>query len=330
MMRSVLFTLVLLMISALAFGQAVVTPSGVATSNGIAIPVAPVSPPLLVTPIVHLSNAPTEPSPSGISALAAPQSPTAPSSRAEIEYGQPTAIYLTQPSPVEPASVAPSSAPAATPPQVDLGVNSSAAIAVSDGQNGRSLGEIARQMRQNMQNANAKLYTNSDVEQLPTAGGITGTTASVPPQQFPPNGEYPVGNNGVIEQNGQPMGQAIATPGNSAANNGGTATEQPLPAQPPANQQPMNQAPTSAPPNNTQPEQQPAPQKPSAGTIPPPQTSQAEVPANPADQNAAAAPSNAPANQPTHGSLPKSASLLPLIALVGAGATIAGLMARKS
>lgn len=330
MKRSALFTIALLLISGLAFGQATITPSGQATTSGAAVPAAPiVSPPLLVTPSVHLSNAPTQPSITGASALTQPQVPTTPSSRADIEYGQPAAVIVPETAQAMEATTSTVAGSAPAQPAFTMGVNSSAATP-SDGLHGQSLGEIARQLRGNMQNANAKMYTNADVQNLPAAGGITGAaTASASTQ---PNGTYPVGNNGVIMQNGQPLagGQAVATQQNPGANSTGVAqpaTEQNQPAT--SNQQTQPGTMNALPP---QPEQQTAPpQKPSATVPPPQQMAQAETPRNPADQNASASSAHnerQPANNPQQ-TLPRSASLLPLIALVGAGATVAGLLARK-
>ena len=316
MKRSALFTLALLMTAALAFGQAAVTPSGQATTAGVAIPIAPVSPPLLVTPIVHLSTASTLPG-SNNGAVAASEPPTAPGIRAEIQYGQPV-MYVTAPQ-TAPAESANASSPGTSNNQAafDMGVTSNGGAVVADnGLNGQSLGEVARQLRQNMQNANAKVYTNSDVNAMPNAGGITGMASNASPQQPPSDGAYPVGDNGVIRQNGQ----AVASPQNP---NGNATPQQPATEQPArTNEQTQPRSPF-APPMNAQP-----PQKPSAGTPPPQQMSQARVPANPADQNAASAQDSSQ-QENSKKTLPKSASLLPLIALVGAGATVAGLMARK-
>ena len=93
----------------------------------------------------------------------------------------------------------------------------------------------------------------------------------------------------------------------------GQATEETQPANPPAVQQ------------NSQPQQTSPFSKPSAApSTPPRQMSQATTPPNPADQNAAA---NEPAG--TQRTLPKTGSLLPIIAIVGLGATAAGLLSRK-
>ena len=54
--------------------------------------------------------------------------------------------------------------------------------------------------------------------------------------------------------------------------------------------------------------------------------SQAQTPANPADQNGQA---NA-GNEQNQGTLPKSASNLPLMALIGLTATIGGMIVRKA
>src|SRR5690349_12688354 len=59
MKRWILFTITLTLISTLALAQAVVTPSGQATTQGAAVPVAPASPPLVTTPLIHIQDVPT-------------------------------------------------------------------------------------------------------------------------------------------------------------------------------------------------------------------------------------------------------------------------------
>ena len=59
MKRCFLLMVTLILVSTLAAAQAVVTPSGQATQQGAAVPAAPVSPPLVTTPLMHLGNAPT-------------------------------------------------------------------------------------------------------------------------------------------------------------------------------------------------------------------------------------------------------------------------------
>jgi hypothetical protein len=176
--------------------------------------------------------------------------------------------------------------------RIDTGVHSSDAIAFSDGLNGRSLGEIARENRQRMQNANARTFTNADVAKAANSGGMAGAATSAA------NASYP-GDNGVINSNG------VAVDNSSQA---GVAAPQPGATPGQANVPPATE------------------QKPSAAGSVPPQSAQAQTPANPADQNAAA---NNAANQSEQRTLPKSGSFLPLVAVVGIAATAAGLLSRK-
>jgi len=285
MKRCVLFIVTLTLISTLAVAQAVVTPSGQATTGGVAVPVAPiVSPPLVTTPLMHLGNAATIPPNSNPNA----EPPSAIPIRPEIDLG-PETIYIGQPNAAANNMNTTTASPAIGHQYVDLGVNSNASAAVSDGTNGRSLGDIARENRQHMQGANARTFTNADVERMAGAGGVSGIATN------PANNGYPT-DNGIINSNG-----AVATQTTP------TATEQNAPqATPPATEQN---------------------QKPSAAT-PPPQMAQAQTPANPADQNAQ---SNAPAAQDNNQrTLPKSASPLPLLALLGFTATLVGLFIRRA
>ncbi len=293
MKRWVLFTLTFTLVSTVAAAQAVVTPYGQATTGGIAVPVAPyVSPPLVTTPLMHLSNAATLP-PTNTAAVSLtsppPEPPSAVPIRPEIDLG-PETVYVGPPWRGTDNSAANTAASPVTfmgRHYVDLGVNSGGAMAFNDGTSGRSLGEIARENRQRMQGVNARTFTNSDVEHMAGAGGVSGIATN--PSN---NAGYPA-DNGVINSSG-----AIAAPTNPPAQNAPQAT-------PPATEQ-----------------------KPSAA-VPPHEMTQAQTPANPADQNAQsnAASANQQGNQRT---LPKSASPLPLIALGGFTATIAGLLARKA
>lgn len=288
MKRWVLFTLTLTLISTLAMAQAVVTPYGQATQQGAAVPVTPISPPLVTTPIMHLGNAATT---SGTSTAAislpgtTPEPPSVVPIQPEISLG-PETIYVGTPG----ANAANNSTATNTAMVIngrqafDRGVNSNAAMAFDDGTGGRPLGDIARANRQTMQNANAKTFTNADVERMAGAGGVSGIATN------PANNAYP-SDNGVINSNAAPG--AVAAPSN--------------PATPPTTEQ-------STPPASNQ--------KPSAATAPQ-EMSQAQTPANPADQNAA----NQSGEQRT---LPKSASPLPLIALAGFIAIVAGFFVRRA
>jgi hypothetical protein len=296
MKRCVLFIVALTLISTLAVAQAVVTPYGQATQYGAAVPIAPYSPPLVTTPLMHLGNARTTPGTSTAaitSTTSPPEPPSAVPIRPEIDYG-PQIVYVGPPN----ANVENNNATAPTAgysvngrQMVDLGVHSDTAMMADDGTHGRSLGDIARNNRQRMQGANARNFTNADVQRMAGAGGVSGIATS------PANNAYPA-DNGVINSNGVATQSGVASPTNAPA-----ANDQ--------NAQPATPVVT-----------QPAPsEKPSAGT-PPPNMAQAQTPANPADQNAA------PANTEQR-TLPKSASPLPLLGLLGFTAAGAGLVVRK-
>ena len=288
MKRWVLFIVTLLLISTIGLAQTVVTPAGQATTQGAAVPTAPmVSPPLVTTPIMHLGNAPTTNFGTSTAAVTMQSGQAEPPSgvpiRPEISYG-PEVVYV-GPSTTATNSGSSSTAAANSRPMMDLGVNSGAAVTVTDGTNGRSLGEIARENRQHLQGVNARTFTNSDVDRIAGAGGVSGVATN------PANTTYPA-NNGVI-----------SSPGAVATTTTPTATEQNVPP---------------ATPTATE-------QKPSAATAPH-EMAQAQTPANPADQNA----QSRAADNSEQRTLPKSASPLPLIALVGLGAIATGLIVRRA
>lgn len=283
----------LILISTFAAAQAVVTPSGQATQQGAAVPVAPVSPPLVTTPLMHLGNAPTS---SGRSTAAitstspAPEPPSGVPIRPEIDFG-PQVVYVGPPTPNtdNTNATAPNTGSVNGRRIIDLGVHSETALMADDGTHGRSLGDIARDNRQRMQSVNARNFTNSDVERLAGGGGVSGIATN------PANNAYP-SDNGVINSNGVATQTGVAAPANV----------------PPATDQSAQPAVPVTTETN---------QKPSAGT-PPPTMAQAQTQANPADQNAAAASNEAR-------TLPKSASPLPLLGLLGFATAGAGLVVRK-
>jgi hypothetical protein len=244
---------------------------------------------------MHLGNAPTT---SGTSTAAitstspAAEPPSGVPIRPEIDFG-PQVVYVGPPTPnVENNNANSANAGSGNGRQmVNLGVHSDSAMLADDGTHGRSLGDIARDNRQRMQGANARSFTNADVQRMAGAGGVSGIATN------PANNAYPP-DNGIINSNGIATQNGVASSTNV----------------PPANEQNAQPAsPFTA---------KPANEKPSAATNPP-EMAQAQTPANPADQNAA--PSTT--EQRT---LPKSASPLPLLALAGLTATIAGLLARKA
>jgi hypothetical protein len=237
MKRWVLFTVTFTLVATLATAQAIVTPSGWATQAGAAVPVAPVSPPLVTTPIMHLGNAPTTP---GTSAAAITASGTTPPSaipiRPEISLG-PETVYLGAPAAIEAntgANIATPTPTIAGRQLVELGVHSDAAVAFDDGTHGRSLGDIARENRQRMQNANAKTFTNADVQRLAGTGGVSGVVTS------PGNTSYP-SNNGVIDTN--------AVPGAVAAPTSPPTTEQNAPPATPPRRSPTQKPSAATPPH---------------------------------------------------------------------------------
>lgn len=203
MKRWLVFIVTLTLVSTLAVAQAVVTPSGQATQQGAAVPVAPVSPPLVTTPLMHLGNAPTT---AGLSTAAVttpsatPEPPSAIPICPEIDLG-PETVYVgpTATNAANNNANAPNATATVYGRQLfDRGVNSNADVGVDDGTHGRSLGEIARENRQRrMQAANAKTFTNADVERLSSAGGVSGIVTSTT------NTTYPA-DNGVITQVAEP------------------------------------------------------------------------------------------------------------------------------
>ena len=310
MKRWALLIVTLTFISTLAVAQAVITPSGQATTQGAAVPVAPItSTPLVATPIIHLGTPPLATgatnATTGNNAGAVNQTidmahpPTEVQIRPEISLGQ-SAVY------VQPATgtsteneTAPATAglPAGRQP-VNLGVSSAGAAAFDDGTNGRSLGDIARDNRQRTQNANARSFTNADVARVSGAGGVSGIATSQA------NSGYPL-DNGVINSSGIASSTATET-GTANAPAGSTNVPPATPPAMPITSQPSNEKPSAA----------------------PHEMSQAQTQANPADQNAVKTSATADQDSEQR-TLPKGGSFLPLMAIVGLGATVAGLLSRR-
>ena len=313
MKRWALLIVFLTLISTLAVAQAVVTPSGQATTQGVAVPVAPaVSTPLVATPLIHLGTPPATNGATNATAgnnagavnqtIDMPHPPTEVQIRPEISLGQ-SAVYI-QPATGSNPETAPASAaqPVGRQP-VNLGVSSAGAVPFDDGTNGRSLGDIARANRQRTQNANARSFTNADVARVSGGGGVSGIATSQA------NSAYPL-DNGVINSTGIATSTATETGAATApAANAGSANV------PPANQPAM---PITS---------QPSTEKPSAAPMPH-EMSQAQTPANPADQNATKTTATTDQDNEQR-TLPKSGSFLPLMAIVGLGATAAGLLSRR-
>jgi len=189
---------------------------------------------------------------------------------------------------------------------VNLGV-ASAENPDGNDTSGRPLGDIAREMKQQAQTANAKTFTNADIQKLEqqNSGGITGATTNANAT----NTEWPA-NNGVITpppaDNGQgtiaaPPSQTPSTTGNGPFSPSGSNNESTNPPQ--ANAKPSADRPYEMAQNN-----------PSNAGIP-------------QDNDAAnSAPSSASEN--SSAKLPKTASRLPLLGVLGFFSISMGLFVR--
>jgi hypothetical protein len=195
------------------------------------------------------------------------------------------------------AAVAPgTTAAAGAPAPLNLGVGPAPGlVAMTSGIDGPNLGEIARTYRQKDATARVRTYTNDDIQRInQQSGGTAGTAINA--------------GTSTTTSPGQPAGTT-----NPAAN--------------PAN--PSTMTPENTP--RTTPQTQPAqPQR----TPPPPLgASQSSSPPQDATLMAQAMPpenaSQSGGNQaPAAGQLPRTGSLLPIVAVVGLLAAAAGLVAR--
>jgi len=168
--------------------------------------------------------------------------------------------------------------------------------------NDRPLGEVAREMKQQAQPANAKTFTNADIQKLNQSG--TSNNPSVPNAKG--NDEWPANNGVVTPEPNNPQGVTAA---------------------PSQNQRPTGMSPF-APRSQGQPETQPPPQanaKPSAGS---PYEMAQNNPANagiPQQDNQASSSNSDHASATT---LPKTASRLPLLGVLGFFTVAMGLFVR--
>jgi hypothetical protein len=185
--------------------QVTVTNSGFATMPGPAYPAIPVSPPILFTPTVQLGVAPTQP----IQVMAVTSSVPV---QVEPQFLPEMVVQVPAP---QPSEVRPNTA-VVQPAQ--NGFNFGAAQfdthygsgGVGQDINGKSLGEIAREQRQRPASANARVYTNSNIDQLNQTGG----TVNTPSGRGNPAADNWSPNNGVISPERQQAPQnAVGTPG---------------------------------------------------------------------------------------------------------------------
>lgn len=316
-MKRFIILIALLTVASMALAQAVVTSSGQATLQGPGVMPAPASGPLLVTPLVHLGVAPpavgatnaTLGNTAGASNATAQQvQPPAPVTMLpEINLGQgavyqvPVPVGTTAMGPastvvvVAPGTASAGAAGASAPaPYFERGVTTAMPWQAGTGIGDRSLGELARENRQQGQAMQTRTFTNQDVEKLSNQGvGTVGGTAGAAVSSG--NATYPA-NNGVITNPSavaQPAQPGVAQPSN-----------------PPAQVQPSNPQPRAS---------QTAPSTPPSSEMA--QATQPPSPAGAANQNP---DQNAPAGR----ELPRSGSILPLVTVVGLLATGAGLLSR--
>ncbi|HEU5450984.1 MAG TPA: hypothetical protein VFU76_03310 [Terriglobales bacterium] len=279
------------------------------TSGGYVYNSAPASPPLLVTPIVHLGSVTPGVGATGsaggnpVGATSFPNSLSSPPPPVTIvpEISYPGEAMNS-------ATVAAGRVIAIGPPVPDLGPGAGENSAYAGQQplpQGESLAEYAAKFRSKNQNQSAHVYTNADVDRInQQTGGVTGTAVNA---GNPPGVTTPAGNNSQPAV-GQPAGQPQTTPG--------VTTPQPNQPRSPFTPHPQAEMGSS-------PMQQPA------------EMAQANPPAQPgsaagATDNGAAANTetsqSSGQNQPT---LPRSASPLPLMAVMGFLAATAGMFLRR-
>ncbi len=300
---------------------AIAGPNGLSTNTGTAVIIAPPSAPLLVTPEVHLTTvvpaAPgaTSATPGNVAGATSSSTnmPVQPRLQTTVpEYATSGATVTQTPGPQ--ATTAPvttsttvggATITTGTPGTgvivvnnqnlpLDLGVGTPTAVGAFGNTGGRSLGEIAREMRSREAGANAHVYTNQDIQRINqqpavTIGGMSGAA---------------VGAGNATQQ--QPSGNM------------------PVVSQPTTNPQPNQGVSQPVPQNPPQSEAVP----PSLGQTPR-QMAQANAPANPAEQDAQSNENaTTGATRSSGRQLPPSGSILPLMAVFGFLAASAGLLAR--
>jgi hypothetical protein len=268
--------------------QVMVQSNGTAAAAGTGIQGAPVSPPTLFAPIIRLDQGQTEPIDASalnprvlaIDSLQQQQQ----ESQGQSGNGAAVATSRVRPQPFN-FGVA----------RYDLNQ-----FAGPSADNGQSLGDLARQLKQRQQNVNAKSFTNADIQRIDqqTTGGVAGATAAG-------NNNWP-DNNGVITPGGSNAPGSVGAPVQNQ--NQGQSPKSPF-APRSQNAEPANPSgaasdrPYETAPNNSA----------NAG-IPQPQA-----------QSSAAANSNSGSD---NSSLPGTATRLPLIGVLGFFSVSMGLFVR--
>jgi hypothetical protein len=188
--------------------------------------------------------------------------------------------------------------------------------------NGKSLAEVAREQRQHSTNANVRVYTNTNIDQLNQTGG----TINTPSATRNPSPDNWVPNNGVISPEGQPAPQSSVgsqEPPNQPTNPTGVQ------AQPVPKPQSYNPDGSELTPNQPQPRTQSelrplvkregdeiAQNNPQSAPLAQVQSTQGQGEA-PSDQD-----------QPQAGQLPRTASRLPLLGVAGLFSVTMGIFVR--
>ena len=277
-----------------AVAQVTITPNGNATSAGPVIPAATTSAPIVFAPVFHLGVGQTQPVNASGTVLEAAQEQAQMQQQAQGQAG--ATVEITNPAPMN-VQVTPSQTQAGAQP-FNFGVAEFSTAAASPTDQ-RSLGDIARSLKKG--NAvNAKTYTNQDIDRIN--------------QQF--------GGSAGVAANNEPANGVITAP---ADNDGNAAPALGAPAQPqqqnnaPARSPfgPRGNAPAASP---TQPDRDNTPRADASqpGASAPVVTAQNNPPANPADENAAT----------TKAELPRAASRLPLMGVLGFMTVVAGIFVR--
>lgn len=285
--------------------QVTVTNNGFATTPGVAVPVTPVSPPVMFAPIVRLDQGATQPIQATAATNGVTPAPVVSSTASQNSTLQLSGTAASQEQQPFNFGVA----------QYGRGV---AEGSVGQDINGKSLGEIAREMK-HQNSVNARTYTNNDINAVSNSGGVAGAAASASNA----NDNW-TPDNGVINPEGQ-VSQPNAV---GALQQNPPSPEVRNPFAP--RSQSYNPAGIDTPSN--QPSKVPQPdEKPSAQH--PVEIAQNTAPPMPQDQNAASSQNSADQNQPAPnnakaGELPRSASKLPLIGVLGLFSVGVGIFVR--
>ena len=188
-------------------------------------------------------------------------------------------------------------------PSLPMGTENSAYSSEQSLPNGESLAEYAARFRTRNQNQSAHVYTNADVDRLnQQTGGLTGTAVNAGNN---PGTAAPAGNS-TLPVVSQPAGQMPASPAVAAP---ATPRQNPQPQANPVIPHPQAEM-------GTAPLQQPT------------EMAQATPPARPGS-SAAEASTQSEKSESGKATLPRSASELPLMAVMGFLAAIAGMFLRR-